>query len=81
MIFFLSCETILQVNTFISQKRLTIAESATFTFGQTREIVFYSLHVEKLYAISVCAAYLSWHSKALKEHSLISKRVLKNASP
>lgn len=66
----------------MSQKRLTIAESVTFTFGQAREIVFYSLHVEeKLYAISVYAAYLSWHSKALEEHSLISERVLKNASP
>lgn len=29
----------------------------------------------------MCAAYLSWHSKALKEHSLISKKVLKKKIP
>ena len=66
--FFFSCKKILQINTFVSQKRWTIEESVTFTLVQTEE-VFYPLHAEEmLYAISVYVAYLPRFTKALKEH-------------
>lgn len=32
---FLSCDKILQINTLISQKRLTVEEAVTFTLVQT----------------------------------------------
>lgn len=78
--FFLSCEKILQINTFVSQQRPT-GSMCNIYIGSNREEVFYPPHVEEiLCAISVCAVYLHWHSKALKEHSLISKKALKNTS-
>lgn len=54
--------------------------SVMFTLVQTWQKAF-SLCMQKNAVCNyVWTAYPPWHSKALKEHSLISKRALKNTS-
>lgn len=70
----LSCEKILQTNTFLSQKIQTVEESVTSALVQRTSLSSSSCRRNAV-KISVCAARLPWRSTALKEHSLISMRV------
>lgn len=64
-IIFLSCEKILQINTFMSEE--TTDESTICTLVQAGSLI---LFIQKW--SSVCMPSSPWHSKPLKEHLLTS---------